>query len=184
MWNRLDYGDLATWIGSVATAAALFFAFYQLARDRKDRRSERAEVTDKEERKQAELISGWFQNDFIVLNNASDQPAYRAVVFLVLIQGTGPQTGEEVMRNEHLADYCKVLGVMPPGRSWLAAPEGWGGMSRRPGIEMGFIDAAGKSWIRRATGLLEAIKSGPIEHYEIDLPVEFVTPEGGEPPVR
>ena len=181
MWNRLAFGDLATWIGSAATAVALIFALWQLANDRRDRKAERAEAIRKDERLQAELISGWFQKDFIILNNASDQPVYRAVVCLVLIQGAGSQTGEEVMRDEHLTDYCQVLGVLPPGRSWLTAPEGWGGMSRRPGIEVGFIDAVGKSWIRRATGLLEQIKSEPIEHYMIVLP-EFVMPEGGEPP--
>lgn len=50
---------------------------------------------------------------------------------------------------------------------------GFGGMHRYPLIEIGFICANGRTWVRRGNGLLDQIDSSPVLHFELGLPVEF-----------
>jgi hypothetical protein len=66
------------------------------ARERSARRQFEAETLAREHRAQAEDISAWLSgpdlewSQPIALYNASVEPVYRAVVWMVFIQGAGP----------------------------------------------------------------------------------------------
>lgn len=42
-----------------------------------------------------------------------------------------------------------------------------------PPLRFAFTDAAGRHWIRRATGTLESISSEPVRHYGLSEPVDW-----------
>lgn len=63
-----------------------------------------------------------------------------------------------------------------PGEWRIGVESGWALMAARPGAEVGFTDAAGRSWIRRANGELERIRTNAIDHYRIPRPVDFTAP--------
>jgi hypothetical protein len=50
------------------------------------------------------------------------------------------------------------------------------GMHRRWGIELGFTDARGRHWIRRVGGELERIRTNPVDHYALPLPIDWTLP--------
>jgi hypothetical protein len=150
-------------------------ALVQIRNDRKRRRHI-------ERRAQAERVSAWpgqnGERQPVTLFNGSDEPVYEAVVTLVLIQGAGAQRGEDLAPE--LAGYRATTGVIPPGR-WLVYVEGgWGGMYRKPGVEVAFTDRAGIHWVRRANGQLEEISQGAFEYFNLSRPLELVTPEANE----
>ncbi len=69
------------------------------------------------------------------------------------------------------------LSTVPPGQGYTSLPYPGAGMFRHFGIEIGFKDAAGRSWVRKANGDLLEIKIPPIEYYRINLPVSWAVPE-------
>jgi hypothetical protein len=159
-----------TALGSVATAAAVVVALTALSLERRARRQE-------ERVAQARKISAWVERvDFsgsgtAIALNASDGPVYRFVAFLVLAQGAGPHTGEEVaVRDDDLAHPGARL-VLPPGQHTVELPR-WPGrdMHRRPGVEIAFTDVRGQHWIRRVDGRLEEIKTDAVQHYHLPMP--------------
>jgi hypothetical protein len=126
---------------------------------------------------QARRISGWLTSYGLdeptagQLANNSDEPVYRLVVWLVRWQGGGgPATGEEQVRLEATNLTPVTIANLPPGRYTIHLPPFVGGMMARPGIEIGFTDAAGRHWIRRVDGRLESITKEPADHYGIGLP--------------
>jgi hypothetical protein len=54
---------------------------------------------------------------------------------------------------------------------------GWGGMSRRPGVELAFTDRAGVHWVRCADCNLVEIRQPPVEYYDLALPTNWGIPE-------
>jgi hypothetical protein len=104
------------------------------------------------------------QQEVVVLNR-SDEPVYQAVASLILIQGAGPQTGEDLTKlieqTSQMASYRAAMGLIPPGRWRTFVDGGWGGMGRRPGIEVAFTDSAGVHWVRRTNGKLDEISENP-----------------------
>jgi hypothetical protein len=164
-----------TAVGALATAVAVIVALAALVLDRLDRTSD-------EKRKQATRVTAWLTDwgDFMtgtpssaVLSNASGVPVFRVVVWMVLMQGAGAQSGEEAARDR--ADWLRptVIGVLPPGRYAADLTPFDPGMHRRPYVEIAFTDAAGRHWIRRSTGRLEEISKGAPEHYGIDQPIDW-----------
>lgn len=168
--------DQSFWvaIGSVATALAFVLAFTELIIERRARRSESRKA-------QARKISAWISRlapsgpGEAVALNSSDSPVYRFLIFLVLAEGAGPRTGEELVGSA--SDKLEQRGlpgsmlVLPPGRQTVSLPE-WtgGGMHRRPGVEIAFTDASGQHWIRRVDGRLEEIKTEAVAHYHLPMP--------------
>ena len=183
------FGALAALIAGVGTVAALLIAFYQISSERSARRKDEMAALGRERIAQAQRISAWIGGHpatpirategkamptFATLLNASHEPVYRVVVWLVSIQGAAPRTGEEMQKME--ADASRMLGAVPPGTFVVSLPGDWGGMHRHPGVEIAFADAAGLHWIRRGSGALEEIPNDPLDHYGISLPVDWHVP--------
>jgi hypothetical protein len=187
-WGAIQWGDVATWVASVGTVAAVSVALWEVLRQRRieNRRDRRAH---------AESISAWIAEErlpddietpggtSVELENASQHLAYDVVVFQVYIQGAGPTTGEDwgkILNQRQKPTNPRypespfaVLGVLQPGRSvadldWLSST-----MQGRLAVELAFTDRAGRHWIRRSTGELAEISQSPIDHYDIARPVDY-----------
>jgi hypothetical protein len=91
----------ATVGAAVGTVLAFIVAFVQINRERAARLQAQSDGLQRERHRQAEHISGWLSGPDlgmvqpIALHNASVEPVYRAVVWMVFIQGAGPHTGVE-----------------------------------------------------------------------------------------
>ena len=79
-----------------------------------------------------------------------------------------------------MASYRAAMGLTPPGRWRTYVEGGWGGMMRRPGIEVAFTDSAGVYWVRRTNGSLDEISENAFDHVKLDRPLMLVTPEPDE----
>jgi hypothetical protein len=166
----------------VGTIALAIFALVQIAVERRARRHH-------EHLSQAELVSVWPRSYWgdpaqtvIVLHNGSDQPVYRTIVSFVFVQGSGPHSGKDLVANPTLFNqFVRTFPVIPPGRHYTSVPSGWTGMMPRPGVELGFVDRAGVSWLRTADGRLSEPKREPVEYYGIPLPVGWDIPEDSLP---
>jgi hypothetical protein len=155
------FSATAAAVGTVGTLGA---ALVQIKTERDERKRLARRMAEREQRRQAETISGWLADDAemrtsIALSNQSEAPVYMAIVSLVMVQGSGPRFGEEM--GSHLGGYRATLSVIPPGRCFTTVEGGWGGMSKRAGVEIAFTDTAGRHWIRRANGALEELEREP-----------------------
>jgi hypothetical protein len=161
-------------VGSIATVLLFVAAFIQIGMERSARKRAEAE-------EQARMIAAWFgsrdgadgERMEVVLMNASAQPVYDVIAWLVLLQGAGPRKGEDDDSGD--VSRRSPVGVLPPGRSatTLPGPFLWAGMHRRPGVELAFTDAASRHWIRRGDGRLERIRTDPVKHYRLGRPVDW-----------
>ena len=155
-------------------------AFVQIEDERSARERQEEAALAAARRSQAEQIAGWPARDTeaqmsILLSNRSQLPVYRAVVSRVAIQGSGATTGKQV-RRLGLPGEQQTLAVIPPGESQLTFPAGFGGMSRRAGIELAFLDAAGVYWLREADGTLRELAQPPEAYYKLALPLDYAFP--------
>jgi hypothetical protein len=179
----VQLGDLATWVASVGTVAAVSVALWQILSERKER-------LGREFREQAERVSAWYAGSApgkwpdsdtrIELLNSSNEPVYEVVAGIAFIQGAAPHSGEEWMQLEDhsiMGGFGKALGALPPGRWAITVPGGWGAMMARPGAEIAFTDRSGSHWVRRATGKLEQLHTNAVDHYKISRPVDYQAPE-------
>jgi hypothetical protein len=184
----LDATDVE-WVTAIATAAAaagtvaaFCAALFQIGTERKARHRQETEIQQRDRRSQAERISAWPVETFdegqtpIALSNRSEEPVYRAVVLLVMIQGAGARTGKELVASGNL-QWLDTLTVIPPGDHFTAVQAGWGGMMRRPGVEVAFTDRAGLHWLRRADGSLAEISKPPVEYYALGEPIGWSLPQ-------
>lgn len=126
--------------------------------------------------RQASAVTAWISGysgeqdaPNVTVRNDSGAPIYEAVLTVVGMYGAGPTgNGEEQEGN-----YSRrsLYAIVPPGTS-LASIDllGIGGMHVICSLEIGFVDAEGRSWIRRGNGKLEQIKRRPFEFYRIPLP--------------
>ena len=46
-------------------------------------------------------------------------------------------------------------------------------MHRHPLVEIAFLCAKGKSWVRRGDGALDELDVSPFRYYELGLPIAF-----------
>lgn len=46
-------------------------------------------------------------------------------------------------------------------------------MHRHPLVEIAFVCAKGKSWVRRGDGALDELDVSPFNYYELGLPIDF-----------
>ena len=184
----MTYGDLATWVGSIGVVGTLYLALVQIRAEQRQRRADQRAALQRERRQQAERISGWPGRDItetttLVLLNRSDEPVYEVIATLVFVQGGGARCGEDYRSGNFRP--LSVISVLPPGRWRVDVHGNWHGMNRRPGVEVAFIDRAGITWIRRATGALEEVEQPPIDHYGLGRPQSMGMPESDEVlPVR
>jgi hypothetical protein len=173
-------------VGSIGTLAAVIVALGAVALDRRERTSE-------QRKRQARQVSAWIARLQVArpadddggpitgvttaaVLNASDEPVYRVIAWLVLYPGA-PGTGEEVAHGiSRGGDGPATIGVLPPGSFELDLPAfDPPGMMKRPAVEIAFTDAAGRHWIRRQNGQLDEIKKVPAFHYGLGEPLEWGT---------
>jgi hypothetical protein len=166
--------------GAIGTVGAVIVAL-RLAR-RSDQREWR-----REERHQAERVTAWMepidnptaeeqQNDLQVLciRNASDLLIYDLIAEVVGVQGSFRKTavGDNGDNNVRLGAR---VGTVRPGetRARISTDSGRG-MYKRFAIEIAFIDAAGRRWLRRADGSLEQVDKHPIDLYDLPRPLGWM----------
>lgn len=167
----------ATAAGAVATAAAAMVALWLGLGDRRRRKREDRQA-------QAVRVSAWYGsgvsdvvgNEALVILNASGLPIYNVVVALVLVQGSGSRTTKDLLKIEGLDDQIASVHTLPPGRWRVLVGMGWAGMSRWPGAEIAFTDAAGGHWIRSADGHLRGIRADPRQFYGLGYPAIYQDP--------
>lgn len=174
----MDVGDGATWAGAIATTLLFIVGGVQINSERRARKAEARDRVKKSREQQAVRVSAWVGDVGSTaeahLLNASDEPVYQVVVWLVFIQGAAPRRGEDVATH-----FPGTLSVLPPGRWTTELRWPGGGMSLWPGIEVGFTDARGIHWIRRALGSVEETSETATEHYRLDGPFNWTMPEPG-----
>jgi hypothetical protein len=158
-----------------------------LADERTKRAEERTQQAEEEARaaiegrlSQARRISAWLaggREGSATLLNSSEEPVYRVVIWIVDIQGAGPETGEAITEGEldegEDGLWPAVIALLPPGTYRSTVSNFHGGMGERPGVEIAFTDATGLSWIRRSDGRLEEINEDPVVYYKVDEPLSF-----------
>ena len=175
-----------TVVAAVGTVAAFFVAFAQIRQERHARQRQETDTRERERRAQAERVSAWlFGRDLgiaqpVALLNGSAEPVYRAVVWMIFIQGAGPHTGKEaaaLYRENGTWPFYSALSVIPPGRSYTSFGGGWGALSARPGVEVAFTDRSGIHWLRSPDGVLTEIPQAPTDYYELDGPHDWRVPE-------
>jgi hypothetical protein len=164
-------------IGSIATALAFVVAFVAIVLDLRDRAAA-------ERQRQASRISAWISNapgrevpisgpwpTIAEILNASDQPVYRVIVWMVFYAGGLYTTGEDAARDDERGPATAL--VLPPGRYRVRLPVFDPGMLKRPAVEIAFTDASGRHWIRRQDGRLDPIESAAPVHYGLSEPLDW-----------
>jgi hypothetical protein len=169
-------GNVATWVAAVGTVSAAVVALWlaradSVARTRAERRRQAETVTGSIS-DQYTLVEG--QNRFVApvtIYNGSSQLVYRVIISLVKDpRGQGesdPQPG---------FDWRVFLGELPPGRTVVSVDHPGGGMHFRAAIELAFQDAAGRSWVRKASSRLNEVRQDPASFYELPEPLPWSYP--------
>ena len=177
----IDWGDVATWFQAIVTLALFIIGFIQIRTEREHRRKREAEGEIEAALSQAELVSGWIVEQgiakgvregesrerdvaWVAVSNESSQPVYQVVVSLYAISQTG-----DSLRGEIPGGRACIL-VVPPGRGYVQVGADYHGMSRLPGIEIGFQDRLSRAWARRPWGELVGLDSPTVHHYLVPLP--------------
>ena len=179
------WGDVATWVTGVATIALFIVALIQIRNERLARIAMEKELTVSKTHDQANRISCWLvkvsKDKFgewfwVSVSNQSTQPIYNVVVSAVGLR----QTGENI---DIPAPHRVSIDIVPPGQGYIpiqALQFGHPGHSR-VGIEIGFTDILGVTWIRQANGELKMIKTSALEFYDIVLPANWQSLENELP---
>lgn len=167
-------------IVGLAGIVGAVFAVLSFTADRSDKSKEQAARQAAEVRAQAKNVSAWIAGESpggtrAIIRNTSNEPVHDVVAFLVLVQGAGPRTGKE-MAELGLEGTSATLLTIPPGKWEVRFPQTAGGMHARPGIEVGFVDRAGRSWVRTARGGLDPIGQPPVRYYGLPEPVGWTEP--------
>jgi hypothetical protein len=156
-------GDLATWFGGVATAAALFLTWGLL---RITRQEHRAALAD-ERQKQARLVSAWcegvqpasnpgYSKVRVTLQNLSEEPIYdvRVAVGASWVDDGLPPAQFDVL---HVVPPKQTRPLETTLRLGRAAD---GSRESAPPVEVIFYDATGDQlWLRNRFGGLAEIDS-------------------------
>jgi hypothetical protein len=181
--GNVEWGDVATWVGGIATSLALFFTYALL---RVTRREQRAVQAEKREA-QARLVSAWTTqiqpgpgsssySVTLTLQNSSDEPVY----------GLRTAVGSEWSRAEIAYVELDLDYIVPPKASQrreialqFARIKPAGAGSSLP-VELLFTDAAGRHWHRDRHGSLTQIPDGltPTGASHLFKPVAGIHPPG------
>jgi hypothetical protein len=168
----IPLGDWATIITGLATIALIVVGFIQIKNERNARKKREKEIELQRKRDQAEKISCWIAGsnvggggpeETIIVMNQSLQPVYEVVIAIVALGGSGGLKGYD-------EEDMFTVAVVPPGKGKTSHPAHYQGMMRRPGLEIAFIDAFGKNWVRKYNGELTEILISPIEHFKLTVP--------------
>ncbi len=171
----INWGDMATWVTGGATILLFIVGFWQIRNERISRTKREKETENQKKRSQAELISSWIvaetadkegPSQWIAIQNQSSQPIYQVIVSVVAV----PESGKGTYRGGPIQEDQVHIAIAPPGKGYTTIHSQYGGMFRRPGVEIAFQDAAGNSWVRKAMGELLEIEMSTVGYYNIDLP--------------
>ena len=160
----------------ICAFVTLCLTVYVVLRDTRhmNEQDERQEMAEK--LAQPSSIAAWLERDStgesrIAIRNDSDLPVYEVVATIVVTHGAGCCKGEDL---ESPYQYRKMLDLIPPGLHSVAIDMGgFYGMHRHPLVEIAFVCAKGKSWVRRGDGALDELDDSPFSHYELGLPIDF-----------
>lgn len=160
----------------ICAFVTLCLTVYVVLRDTRhmNEQDDRQEMAEK--LAQPSSIAAWLERDptgesRIAIRNDSDLPVYEVVATIVVTHGAGCCKGEDL---ESPYQYRKILDLIPPGLHSVAIDMGgFYGMHRHPLVEIAFVCAKGKSWIRRGDGALDELDASPFSHYELGLPIDF-----------
>jgi hypothetical protein len=183
--------QLGAWgsvLAAVGTVAAFVVAFWQIRTERQARLRREDEAATEAHRAQADRIHAWYSGEGgrgtrITLLNGSEEPVYRAAVVLVFISGgAGPRTGKEQVELSKAGGgspyLWQFLSIIPPGVHETSVGGGWGGMMKRPGVEIAFTDRSGAHWVRSGEGTLTEIPIPARLYYGLDEPLDWEVPVG------
>lgn len=167
---------LYTFIQAFCAAVTLWLTVYVVLRDTRhmNEEDERQEMAEK--LAQPSSIAAWLERGptgetCIVIRNDSDLPVYEVVATIVVTHGAGCSKGEDL---EPPYQYRKILDLIPPGLHSVAIDMGgFYGMHRHPLVEIAFVCAKGKSWVRRGDGALDELDASLFSHYELGLPIDY-----------
>ncbi|MFQ9230643.1 MAG: hypothetical protein ACLR3M_04660 [Collinsella sp.] len=165
-----------TGVQALFTIASFCLTIFVAWRDTEhmNQEDERQEMAEK--LAQPSSIAAWLEREptgetCIVIRNDSDLPVYEVVATIVVTHGAGCCKGEDL---EPSYQYRKILDLIPPGLHSVAIDMGgFYGMHRHPLVEIAFVCARGKSWVRRGDGALDELDASPFSHYELGLPIGF-----------
>jgi hypothetical protein len=160
--GEMQWGDIATWVGGVATAFAFFATVIVLLLQRSElriAREERSQQAQDRQRDQARLVSFWLADRENVSNriyrlklharNGSTEPIYNWRMWL-----------RAVGEAEHISEtFHYALG---PGEDHVSPVEipFDVGRSDRLWVQAEFTDSAGSRWARRLDGALVLVDEG------------------------
>lgn len=165
-----------TGVQAFCAFASFCLTVYVVLRDTRhmNEQDERQKMAEK--LAQPSSIAAWLERDptgesRIVIRNDSDLPVYEVVATIVVTNGAGYSKGEDL---EFSYQYRKILDLIPPGLHSVAIDlGGFYGMHRHPLVEIAFVCAKGKSWVRRGDGALDELDVSPFDYYELGLPIDF-----------
>jgi hypothetical protein len=167
--GHLQLGDVATWVGGIATAVALILTYLLLLLTRQEQQAQRAE----QRQAQARLVSAWcgtvqpasdsgLGTVTVTLQNSSHEPVYGVRVAVGTSWSANPIDYRELdlpyviaprYRGEHTVSLrFRSPELGPPGLGRVAS-----GGSDVPPVEIIFTDAAGTFWRRDRLGGLTAL---------------------------
>lgn len=143
------------------------------------------QAADRQERRyaQARLISAWMKDSWsgphmrIALANGSTEPVYNVLVTVFDLEDAIPQQRENFGTNNPQYIQDATLSLLPPGRSSVRVNAAFGAIGLRPGAEVAFTDRSGVHWVRRTWGALEELPANPFQHYHLDAPIWFYSPD-------
>ncbi|VYU11624.1 Uncharacterised protein [Collinsella aerofaciens] len=167
---------LYTGIQAFCAAVTLCLTIYVVWRDTRHMNTDDKRLKTAEKLAQPSSIAAWLERDptgdaRIVIRNDSDLPVYEVVATIVVTHGAGCCKGEDL---ESPYQYRKILDLIPPGLHSVSIDMGgFYGMHRHPLVEIAFVCAKGKTWVRRGNGTLDELNVSPFNHYELGLPIDF-----------
>lgn len=155
---------------------SLCLTVYVVWRDTSHMNKEDERQKTAEKLAQPSSIAAWLERELtgetsIVIRNDSDLPVFEVVATIVVTKGAGCCKGEDLGPSYQ---YRKKLDLIPPGLHSVAIDMGgFYGMHRHPLVEIAFVCAKGKFWVRRGDGILDELDVLPFNHYELGLPIDF-----------
>lgn len=165
-----------TGVQAFCAIASFCLTAYVARRDTRHLKKEDERQKNAEKLAQPSSIAAWLERDSagesrIVIRNDSDLPVYEVVATIVVTNGTGCSKGEDL---GFTCPYRKILDLVPSGLHSVAIDMGgFYGMHRHPLVEISFVCAKGKSWVRRGDGTLDEFDLSPFNYYKLGLPVAF-----------
>ncbi|WP_147329334.1 MULTISPECIES: hypothetical protein [unclassified Collinsella] len=160
----------------ICAFVTLCLTVYVALRDTKHLKKTDERLKTAEKLAQPSSIAAWLERDAtgdarIVIRNDSNLPVYEVVATIVVTHGAGCCKGEDL---ESPYQYRKILDLIPPGLHSVSIDMGgFYGMHRHPLVEIAFVCAKGKSWVRRGDGALDELDVSPFNYYELGLPIDF-----------